>query len=95
MFEATGGVGNAFVVTTNNRAMGPDEIAELALNRIISVSEKTPMPLREQALAYKDNIREVLRHYRTVAAQADRRTIAASLHKEGHSALANKIADLD
>ena len=95
MFEAMGGVGNAFVVTTNNRAMGADEIAELALNRIISVSEKTPMPLREQALAYRENIREVLRHYFKVVAQAERRTVVAALQREGYAAVANKIADLD
>ena len=94
MFEASGGVGNAFVVTTNNRPMGPEEITELALNRIISVAENAPMPLREQALAYKDSIRSVLNHYMKVTAQAERRRIAVALRREGYSQIADKIEDI-
>jgi hypothetical protein len=41
---AGGEVGNVFVVTTNNRGMNAEEMADLAINRILNVSDNTPMP---------------------------------------------------
>ena len=94
MFEGTGGVGNAFVVTTNNRGMSSDEWVELAINKILSISESAPMPIREQAIAYRENIKYVLGFYFKKVAKSERNTIAAKLRSEGHSHIADKIEDL-
>jgi hypothetical protein len=94
MFESTGGVGNVFVVTTNNRGMNPDEIADLAINRILNIADTTPMPLREQAYAFREQIRGVILHYFNTVAAAERRTVAAKLRQEGLPHIADKIEDI-
>jgi hypothetical protein len=91
---AGGEVGNVFVVTTNNRGMNPDEMADLAINKILNIADTTPMPLREQAYAFREQIREVILHYFNKVAAAERRTIAAKLRQEGLPHIADKIEDL-
>jgi len=94
MFEADGGLGSVTVVATVNRGMSADEWVEIATNKIISVAADAPMPIREQALAYQDQIRTVLRFYFTKVARSERVTVAAVLRKEGFAQLADKIEDL-
>lgn len=94
MFEAKGGVGNAFVVTTNNRGMTPDEWVELAVNKIVAVSDSAPMPIREQAIAFREQIKYVLAFYFKKVAKSERATIAAKLRAEGLGHIADKIEDI-
>lgn len=94
MFEATGGVGNAFVVTTNNRGMSSDEWVELAVNKIVSVSDTAPMPIREQAMAFREQIKYVLAFYFKKVAKSERTTIAAKLRAEGFGHIADKIEEI-
>jgi len=94
MFGADGDLGSVTVVATVNRGMSADEWVEIATNKIISVAADAPMPIREQALAYQDQIRTVLRFYFTKVARSERVTVAAVLRKEGFAQLADKIEDL-
>lgn len=94
MFGADGDLGSVTVVATVNRGMSADEWVELAVNKIISVAADAPMPIREQALAYQDQIRTVLRFYFRKVARSERTTVAAMLRKEGSAQLANKIEEL-
>ena len=94
MFGADGDLGSVTVVATVNRGMSADEWVELAVNKIISVAADAPMPIREQALAYQDQIRTVLRFYFRKVARSERTTVAATLRKEGFAQLADKIEDL-
>jgi len=88
-------VGTPLVMTTQDRGMSSDEWAELALNRIVSVSENSPMPIREQALAFRDDLRAVLKFYFKRVALTERTTIANKLRKEGYNQIADKIVDID
>lgn len=94
MFGADGDLGSVTVVATVNRGMSADEWVEIATNKLISVAADAPMPIREQALAYQDQIRTVLRFYFTKVARSERVTVAAVLRKEGFAQLADKIEDL-
>ena len=94
MFGADGDLGSVTVVATVNRGMSADEWVEIATNKIISVAADAPMPIREQALAYQDQIRTVLRFHFTKVARSERVTVAAVLRKEGFAQLADKIEDL-
>jgi len=94
MFGADGDLGSVTVVATVNRGMSVDEWVEIATNKLISVAADAPMPIREQALAYQDQIRTVLRFYFRKVARSERTTVAAILRKEGSAQLANKIEDL-
>jgi hypothetical protein len=88
-------LGTPIVVATQNRGMSPEEWVDLALNRILSISENTPMPIREQALAFQENLRTLLLFYFKKVAKSERTTIAALLRKEGFPHIADKIVDID
>jgi hypothetical protein len=87
-------LGTPLVVTTQNRGMSPEEWVELALNRIVNISDKAPMPIREQALAFKEEIRSLLLFYFKKVANSERTTLAALLRKEGFPQIADKIGDI-
>jgi hypothetical protein len=87
-------VGCPIVVTTTDRGMNAEEWAEIAVNRIVAVSADTPMPLREQALAYRAQIKALLVDYFHKVAQSERTTIKVLLEKQGHSDIAKNIEDI-
>lgn len=78
------------VFTTQNRGFTPEEIAERAIDKIIFVGTQSHPLLREQALAFKDRIHEVLVRYLKEAQEAERLTICGKLNGQG----LNEIADL-
>ena len=78
---------NYDVQTTSVGGMTPEQVAELALAKIIHVGENANPLLKEQALAYKDSIRQVLVHYMKQAIKSNHTTIANKLHQAGHSEL--------
>ena len=87
-------VGTPTVVTTINRGMNAEEWAESAVRKIVSVSMDSPMPIREQALAFRENIKNILIHYFKKVARSERTTVKAILEKEGYFELAKHIEDI-
>ena len=75
------------VITTSNGGMTPEQVAELALAKIIYVGKDANPLLKEQAVAYKDSIRQVLVFYMKQAIKSNHTTIANKLHEAGHSEL--------
>ena len=75
------------VHTTSYSGMTPEQVAELALAKIIYVGKDANPLLKEQAEAYKDSIRQVLVFYMKQAIKSNHTTIANKLHKAGHSEL--------
>ena len=69
-------------------------MAEMALNKIMLVSEDAPPVIREQALAYKDKLKEILIFYMNSMAKSERTTIWALMKKQGHSDIAEIIRRL-
>ena len=55
-----GGLGTVSVFTSTNGGHTPEQVAEMALNRIIQENESAPSVIKEQALAYKGRLREIL-----------------------------------
>jgi hypothetical protein len=75
-------VGNVLVHTTHNRGHSAEELAEMALDKIIYVGEGVPEPIRAQALAYREKIRSILVFYMRQAILSERTTIRAELTTE-------------
>jgi len=48
--NGSGDVGTVTVITSNNGGHSPEQIAELALNKIMIVSETAPPVIRDQAI---------------------------------------------
>lgn len=79
--------GGIIVRTTNNRGFTPEEVAEVALDKIIYVGEQTHPAIRDQAQAFKEHIRHVLVFYMKEAIKNDRATIAIRMKDAGHPEL--------
>ena len=89
--SGTSGIGPVMVQTTQNRGFSVDEIVERALDKIISVSADAPDPIRQQAEAFKDRLRIVLRFYMQEAVRSDRTTVYNILKNHGHADIAGLI----
>ena len=88
MFDlATGNVGNVMVMTTEGRGFTPEEIAERALDKIIYVGSHTHPAIRDQAEAFKDNIRQVLVYYMHEAVRSHNVTLVNKFTKAGYPEL--------
>ena len=61
--NGTAVVGSVFVKTVDNRGLTPEEIADTAVDKIVSVGDQSHPVIREQALAFKENVRQVLVFY--------------------------------
>ncbi len=83
-----GTVGNVMVMTTNNRGYNAEELAEMALGKILAVSSTAHPLLAQQAEAYRERIRTVLVHYLNEAKRSERVTLAAHLDRIGYGDLA-------
>lgn len=81
------GVGVFKVETADHRGWTPEELAERALDRIIYVGGNSHPAIREQAEAFRSNIRAVLVHYLKEAVQSERTTLAAKFQEAGHPEL--------
>jgi len=51
------------VYTSSNGPLSPEQLAEMATNEIVKVSDQTPQPIRDQAHAYKSEIEKVIAKY--------------------------------
>jgi hypothetical protein len=75
------------VATKDFGGFTPEEVAERALDRIIQVGDQSHPLVREQAIAFRNHIREVLVFYMNEAVKFDRVTLAHKLREAGHPEL--------
>ena len=96
MFKAdgSGDVGTVTVMTSDNGGHSPEQIAELALNKIMMVSDTAPPVIRDQAIAHREKLREILIYYMNKMAQSERTTLWAMFNKQGHGDMAEIIRRL-
>jgi hypothetical protein len=87
-------VGNLGVTTTDNRGLSVDEVSEMAVNKIISVSDTAPAPIRAQAHAFKDACKKIVMYYMQEAIKNHMCTIGNQLEQQGQKDLANIIRRL-
>ena len=92
--EGNAGVSDPLVFTTTNRGHSPEEMAEMAMNKIMLVSQDAPPVIRDQAMAHRDRLKEILIFYMNSMAQSERTTIWALLKKQGHNDFAEIIRRL-
>ena len=75
------------VFTKDHGGFTPEEVAERALDKIIQVGDQSHPLVREQAIAFRNHIREVLVFYMNEAVKFDRVTLAYKLREAGHPEL--------
>ena len=87
-------VGNLGVTTTDNRGLSVDEVAEMATNKIVSISDKADPMIKAQAHAFKDRTKMVIAYYIQEGIKNHLCTVCNELEKQGHKDLANIIRRL-
>ena len=95
MFDlGTGSVGSVNVLTSDNGGHSTEQITELALDKLIAISDKAHPAIQAQARAFKDNAAKIIHHYITLARREERATIVQVLASNGHKDLAEIIRRL-
>jgi len=87
-------VGSLGVTTTDNRGLSVDEVAEMATNKIVSISDKADPMIKAQAHAFKDRTKMVIAYYIQEGIKNHICTVCNELEKQGHKDLANIIRRL-
>jgi len=82
------------VKTTENRGHTPEEVAELCVNRLISIGDQSHPALQAQARAFRERMLAVVTHYIKMGIEQDRATIGAELTKAGHEDMADILRRL-
>jgi flagellar motor switch protein FliG len=86
---------NTFEVrTTENRGHTPEEVAELCVNRLISIGDDSHPVLQAQARAFRDRMLAVVTHYIKMGIEQDRATISTELTKAGYQQIADQLRRL-
>lgn len=87
-------LGTFKIHTTDNRGHTPEEVAHLCVDRLMSVSETAPPAIRDQALAFREQLLRVVAHYIKMGVEQDRETVCAKLREAGFGDLADQIRRL-
>lgn len=88
MFDlAAGAVGSVMVMTSDNRGFTPEEIADRALDKIMYVGSQTHPAIRDQAEAFRENIRKVIVFYMHEAIRSHNVTLVSKFKQAGYPEL--------
>ena len=87
-------IGDVVVKTTVNRGLAPEELAERAVEQIVSVSSSVDPVVRQQAEAFKNRIYHVILGIIKQAIKSDRTTLINEFIQQGHSDIADILRRL-
>lgn len=94
MFSASGVSGVLEATATSGRGLNAREITDMAMRKVMFVSDTAPQPIRDQALAFRERIDIVIEHYVAQAQKSERTTICGILEQAGHHDAAELIRRL-
>ena len=87
-------LGSVIVKTSEQGGLSNEQIADLAVEKIASVSEDAPSHLKEQAKLFKEQLKGIINHYLLLARKEERGTIIQALRSSGHKEMAEYIRRL-
>jgi len=82
------------IYTSNHGGLSTDQIVELAASKIMYVSDDAPPVIKDQAIAFRARMMNILTEYVHLARREERATISATLEKHGHSDVAKMIRSI-
>ena len=82
------------VMTSNDGGLSDEQIAQMALDKIVSVSDNAPDVIRDQANVFKENVKKILFYYLLLARREERATIVHTIRNSGNKELAEYIRRL-
>ena len=87
-------LGSVVVKTSEQGGLSNEQLADLAVEKIASVSENAPPHLKEQAKLFKEQLKGIIHHYLLLARKEERGTIIQALRSSGHKEMAEYIRRL-
>ena len=87
-------IGNLGVRTTENSGHTLEEVAEMATNKLVSVADTAPGPIKAQAHAFKNKCHFIIAYYMQEAIKNHMCTISNQLEAQGNKDLAEIIRRL-
>ena len=87
-------LGSVVVKTSEQGGLNNEQIEDLAVEKIASVSEDAPPHLKEQAKLFKEQLKGIIHHYILLARKEERATIMQALRSSGHKEMAEYIRRL-
>ena len=87
-------IGDVVVKTTEHRGLSPEELAERAVEQIVSVSSSVDPIVRQQAEAFKNRIYHVVLGIIKQAIKSDRTTLMNEFIQQGHPDIADILRRL-
>ncbi len=95
MFElGVSKIGNVNVMTSNEGGLTNEQIADLAVDKIVSISNDAPPHIRQQANQFREHLKNVLYHYLLLARREERGSIIQALRSSGQKETAEYIRRL-
>ena len=87
-------VGSVNVMTSDKGGLTSEQIADLAVDKIASVSEDAPPHIKQQAKLFREQLKGVIFDYLLLARKEERGTIIQALGSSGHKEMAEYIRRL-
>ena len=87
-------LGSVIVKTSEQGGLSNEQIADLAVEKIASVSEDAPSHLKEQAKLFKEQLKGIIHHYLLLARKEERASIIQALRSSGQKETAEYIRRL-
>ena len=87
-------LGNVVVKTSEQGGLNNEQIADLAVEKIASVSDNAPPHVIQQAKLFKEQLKGIIHHYILLARKEERGTIIQALRSSGHKEMAEYIRRL-
>lgn len=82
------------VNTTSGRGLTPEELAAQCADKVVSIADTAPEPIRAQARVFKAQVQQLVELYLKQAVQSDRTTVYNALRDAGHPELASALKGL-
>jgi len=87
-------VGSVNIKTSHQGGLTNEQIADLAVDKIASVSDDAPPHVRQQAKLFKEQLKGVMYHYILLARREERASIIQALRSTGQKETAEYIRRL-
>ena len=86
--------GTVNVMTSDQGGLTNEQIADLAVDKIVSISDQAPPHIRQQANQFREHLKKVLYHYLLLARKEERASIVHILRSNGQKEMAEYIRRL-